>query len=70
MRRTTTGGLGLILAILASPIAYGKDERPTTMYGVRWHPTLASAIEAAAPDEGTAKPIVWFRVLGDLDGLT
>jgi hypothetical protein len=35
--------------------------------GVRWQPTLEAALSAAAKSR-PAKPVVWFRVLGELEG--
>jgi hypothetical protein len=70
MRRMTFVGLGLFLAVLAAPAAFGEGKDTLEMYGVEWQPTLDHAVAAASPSGGASKPIVWFRVLGDLDGLT
>ena len=39
-------------------------------YGIRWYPKLSDATALAAGDEGIAddRPIMMFRVLGDLNG--
>jgi len=40
------------------------------LYGIDWHQQLESARRVAVGNEGVAdnKPIIWFRVLGDLSG--
>ena len=71
MRRKTFVGIALLSAVLAAPAAFaGKSEGSQDLYGVRWYATLDHAVAAATPEKGPSKPIVWFRVLGDLDGLT
>jgi hypothetical protein len=68
MRRTLLG-LGF-LAATAAPAAFAATNGTEDLYGVKWHATLDHAVAAAHPAEGSTKPVVLFRVLGDLDGLT
>lgn len=51
----------------------GKAQVPQvrTLYGLDWHGSLASAQQAAAPQESKpGKPIFWLRMLGDLNGFS
>lgn len=41
-----------------------KRTKVVRVRGVRWQPSLDAALAAAAK----AKPVVWFRVLGELEG--
>jgi hypothetical protein len=72
-RMTIVGVAVVAVAVVSvswgSP-AFAEEEKARDLYGVRWQPSLERALEVATPREGAAKPIVWFRVLGDLDGLT
>ncbi|MFN3190035.1 MAG: SHD1 domain-containing protein [Aureliella sp.] len=46
-----------------------RGSRAANLYGIRWHQTLESAQAASQPlQTGTGKPIMCFRVLGDLAG--
>jgi hypothetical protein len=69
MRRLAFVGFGLGLTVLACGVASAEWDGPREMYGVKWVRTLDRAIEVASAAE-TPKPILWFRVLGDLEGLT
>ena len=45
------------------------QSRTVKLYGIDWHQTLESALAAGQPSRvGTDKPIMCFRVLGDLAG--
>ena len=45
------------------------QRRTVKLYGINWHQTLESALAAGqASKVGTDKPIMCFRVLGDLAG--
>ena len=46
-----------------------QQRRTVKLYGVDWHQTLESALAAGQPSKvGADKPIMCFRVLGDLAG--
>ncbi len=46
-----------------------QQGRTVELYGINWHQTLESALAAGQPTKvGTDKPIMCFRVLGDLAG--
>jgi hypothetical protein len=46
-----------------------QQHRTVNLYGINWHQTLESAMAAGQPSKvGTDKPIMCFRVLGDLAG--
>ena len=46
-----------------------QQGRTVNLYGINWHQTLESALAAGQPSKvGTDKPIMCFRVLGDLAG--
>jgi hypothetical protein len=46
-----------------------QQRRTVQLYGINWHQTLESALAAGQPSKnGTDKPIMCFRVLGDLAG--
>jgi hypothetical protein len=62
--------LSLAAAASAAPAALGATDGTEDLYGVRWHATLDHAVAAARPADGAERPILQFRVLGDLDGLT
>jgi hypothetical protein len=72
MLRKTICAVGGLATALAASLAYGAQGQDGSreMYGVRWHATLEHATAAASSPADGGKPIVWFRVLGDLDGLT
>ena len=40
-----------------------SEQKPKELYGIQWVNSLDKAVEAKG-----SKPIVWFRVLGDLEG--
>ena len=44
--------------------------RLTNLYGIRWAPDMTAALEIAQGGDGTRddRPVMWFRVLGDLQG--
>ena len=44
-----------------------KRQKAVRVRGVLWQPTLDAALTAANKAR-PAKPIVWFRVLGELEG--
>ena len=48
--------------------APGKTRR---LYGVDWQPSVETGLEVARnlEEDGSGRPVMWFRVLGDLDGL-
>lgn len=49
--------------------AKGKPQKPGKVrraYGQRWEPSLTAALERAG--KGKRRPVLWFRVLGDLTG--
>ncbi len=45
-------------------------EKTKTMYGINWHKSGEPALASARGDASTQddRPIMWFRVLGDLEG--
>jgi len=47
----------------AEPIANTKR-----MAGIDWRCTVKSVQTAANNDDGTQRPVMWFRVLGDMEG--
>lgn len=68
-RRILLFSLCCAVSAVAEPTA--KTEKPRRIDGVVWHPTLASAGEAArAKSRRPARPVVWLRMLGDLAGKT
>jgi hypothetical protein len=69
MNRWKIGCVGLALAVVAPAMA-AEAPGARDLYGVRWEPSLERAKEVASASKGAAKPILWFRVLGALDGLT
>lgn len=44
-----------------------RKDMITVTRGLRWHKTLASAVEEARAEH---KPIVWIQALGDIKGFT
>ena len=40
-----------------------REQKTKELYGIQWVNSLDRAVEASG-----LKPIVWFRVLGDLEG--
>ncbi len=45
------------------------QSRTVNLYGINWHQTLESALAAVQPSKvGRDRPIMCFRVLGDLAG--
>ena len=48
----------------------GKRIGTTSRFGLDWTPGLENALVSAAGNEGSQddKPVMWFRVLGQLDG--
>ena len=52
-------------------IAKAPVPKVRTLYGLDWHGSLASAQQAATPQEGKpGKPVFWLRMLGDLNGFS
>ena len=50
------------------PIVVDKSIHARQMYGIDWYDTKDSLIVASADNPKDEKPIMWFRVLGDLSG--
>lgn len=44
-----------------------SDSDSERLYGIDWYPTTESALTVASSGSD-AKPVYWFRVLGDLNG--
>jgi hypothetical protein len=75
MRRIAAWGAAAVMAALVAPAAFGETpeahpEKAHRDYGVLWYETLESAVAKAAAQGARAKPIAWFRVVGERDGLT
>lgn len=51
-----------------------RPERPKTILRMRWFPSLESALSEAQPrsrrESDRGKPVLWLRMLGDLEGDT
>ena len=43
----------------------GKIAETTRIHGINWQPEMDNALAAAASEK---KPLMWFRVLGELEG--
>lgn len=48
-------------------IRLAKNLDTKKMYGIEWHQTPES-LQAVADSSKSQKPVMWFRVLGDLEG--
>ncbi len=62
-------GTGLLMAWSLVGSATAGETGPSEVkqrYGVAWHDSLQSALSTA--ETGDPRPVMWFRVLGDLDG--
>ena len=57
----------LALLLLATPT---KAEKPTTMWGIRWVPSVEAAVKTASKSKKNPKLILHMRVLGELKGKT
>ena len=57
------------LAITLLISAAAAAEKPRTLWGVQWQPSLEKARAAAAATR-EQRPVIWLRVLGDLAGKT
>lgn len=52
-------------------VAKAQVPKVRTLYGLDWHGSLASAQQAAMPQEGKpGRPVFWLRMLGDLNGFS
>lgn len=55
-----------VLMVLTGAIS--AQTRTKSMLGLRWHPSLDRAIAGNEKNARKARPIVWLRTLGALDG--
>ncbi len=48
-----------------------KNAGTTRLFGIQWTPDMEVAFQSAAGDESNKddRPVMWMRVLGELDGL-
>ncbi len=58
-----------ILAVTILFAAAATAERPSTLWGIKWQPSLKKARLTAA-ETRQPRPVVWLRMLGDLAGKT
>ena len=49
--------------------AAATAEKPRTLWGIKWQPSLEKARVAAA-ETRLQRPVLWLRMLGDLAGKT
>jgi hypothetical protein len=52
------------------PTSEGSKARESNMYGIRWVTDIPAALRLAQGNESPTddRPVMWFRVLGDLSG--
>lgn len=50
---------------------HGKNAGTTRLFGIQWTPDMEVALQSAAGDDSNRndRPVMWMRVLGELDGL-
>lgn len=66
-RRTSLNEGGERKSIPSRPTRAKIDSKPDEMYGIKWQDSVDDAVKIASMTND--KPIMWFRVLGDLNGL-
>lgn len=64
MHALLASALALVTVTIAP--AQTRSSPPAKAWGVTWQPDLEAALAHAAR---SSRPVVWFRVLGELEGL-